>query len=312
MRVALIPTGRMELAALPQALTLAFPGHEFHAVGQTPDGSLPMDGFTSTDVSPLLDTDRPRSNLDELIARLASEVYPGRRRRDSARNDGAILIDDLELANKCQPEKVVRAVRGAVQRHLDGLSRGSNVRDRTRTALLKRASFHLAVPMAEAWFYPDEDALRRAGVPSDRLPPALALAACCDPEHFLVEDEDYESDDGSNCTAMHQANQRRGGKPRKAPWLRTRRQEHPKAYLEWLARDADDRRCTTYRESNSGVAALRALSWAEVLSNQDHFRYARAFLNDLADFLGEDEYPGEEADLTTRFLDTRENVLRNI
>ena len=75
--VALIPTGKMEHAALPPALTRLFPDHDF--VAWPPETHL--DGFTSEDVKrlALAEPGPVPTNLDELAAGLVNAIFPGAR-----------------------------------------------------------------------------------------------------------------------------------------------------------------------------------------------------------------------------------------
>ncbi|AKT41399.1 hypothetical protein [Chondromyces crocatus] len=318
MRVKLIPTGRCELIGLPECLGRLFPDHTFEAVPARvdPDGTqLPFDGFTS---GRLTSTLMP-GNLLRLVQQLASEVHPG---RDGNAADLAVLIDDLELENIDQPGLVVERVRSAVRQHLDQLGQRENAAKvaHVREALLERASFHLASPMIEAWFFGDLEALKHAGIPDDRLPPQLR--AGIDLEHFETDHEAFSSDDGTHCTAMH-ASARRGSPPRPRWMLKARpdlphyqRERHPKAYLTWLCRNAEEKRCcSTYRETHEGAAALRALRWEQVLQTPGHGRFARALLRDLADILGPPTVAltdGEEHPLLSRSNAPMDRVLRNL
>ncbi len=55
MRVAILPTGGMELLGMRPALAALFPAHEFYSIRQRPrDGKQkPFDSFTSSDRPPL-------------------------------------------------------------------------------------------------------------------------------------------------------------------------------------------------------------------------------------------------------------------
>lgn len=113
-------------------------------------------------------------------------------------------------------------------------------------------------------------------------------------------------------------------KPERPQWLLParpelpdyRRERHPKAYLAWLCRDPEDKRCcSTYRESRGGADALRALSWPEVLRTPTHARFARTFFRDLADVLGPPALAvgeGEEHPLLARSEAPQDRVLRNL
>lgn len=319
MRIKLIPTGRCELLGLPECLRRVFPEHTFETVPARvePDGTrVPFDGFTST----RLPSSFVPGNLLKLVQQLASEVHPG---RDGQPADLAVLLDDLELENADQAEVVTGAVRDAVRQHLEALSLRENAArvQRVKDALRERASFHLAAPMIEAWFFAAQTALSAAGVPADRLPPRLRMDS--DPEAFETDDAAFSQDDGAACEAMRAENAHRR-KPVRPPWVLPprpelpdyRRERHPKAYLAWLCRDPQDRRCcSTYRESHGGAAALRDLDLRQVLRTREHARFVRSFLRDLADALGSpavDFLEGEEHPLVSRSMARRDRVLRNL
>ncbi|HZF54117.1 MAG TPA: hypothetical protein VE093_35975 [Polyangiaceae bacterium] len=320
MRVRLIPTGQAELGGLGSGLSRLFPGHTFETVPQRvdPDRSkVPFDSFTSARLRPSL----MPGNLKKLVEQLAAEVYPGRK-GDPA--DLAVLIDDLELENADQPALVVAAVQAAVREHLEDLARisGARMADRVSEALRSRASFHLAAPMIEAWFYADNESLKTASVPETRLPPLLREGI--DLEAFETNDPAFSADDGSGCTELKARNARRPNqKPERACWVLPSRpdlpaycrERHPKAYLAWLCRDPGHRRCSTYQESKHGAAALASLNWSALLSNPSGCTWARALVQDLAEALGSPVTPfpeGSEQPLVSRAAATSPRVLRNV
>src|SRR6266404_5085681 len=97
--VALIPTGKLEHAALGPALARLFPDDTF--VVRPP--ARPLDGFTSRDVAPLAAAPPGPvpTNLEELAAELVNATFPGRR---GERIDFAYVVEDLELCNQGQPD----------------------------------------------------------------------------------------------------------------------------------------------------------------------------------------------------------------
>jgi hypothetical protein len=250
------------------------------------------------------------SNLDKLIRELASAVHPG---RDGTPFDRAVLLEDLELANLDQPEVVVDEVRRAVRAHLEWLSEERpTFAERVCRALRERASFHLAVPMVESWFFADPGGLARAGVPAVRLPPCVVAG---DAEALRVLDTEYLADDGMGCSRWRSLppDRQRDYRP---VWLIARdwRERHPKAYLSWLCRDPAERRCTAYREVDGGRVALEGLEWADALRVAEHCRYLRSLVCDLAESL-EVVLPftcGELAGLTSPHHLPQDPVLRNI
>jgi hypothetical protein len=99
-----------------------------------------------------------------------------------------IGVEDLELANIHQPEVVTRCIRRGVDdyfvRHPLGSSR---TEDRYRERLRTRCSFHLLVPMPEAYFFGERAALERAGVAAD-----VRERLCCeDLEAFETDDPEF-------------------------------------------------------------------------------------------------------------------------
>lgn len=233
--------------------------------------------------------------------------------RDGQPADMAILLDDLELDNIDQPNVVVEAVRQGIIGHLGRLERERpTMAPRTRAALSERASFHLAVPMIESWLFGDEGCLSRAGVLASRLPPRLYPG---DPEALRTNDPDYMADDGQGCTQLIRRN-RNKRRPVKAAWVRDDRERHPKAYLTWLCRDPAEKKCSTYRESDGGVDALRALNWMTALKEPKHLCYARALIQDISDLTGQTpegvELNSISVPLTSRFSLPPDPVLRNI
>src|SRR5580704_7496907 len=278
MRVAILPTGKMELGGLPPALESIFPTHDFDRIYMRPKDEEPFDGFTSSRVV----SDAPNGNLDKIVERMAAELVPG---RGGHAPDLLIVVDDLELANKDQPAAVVQAFRDATVRHVEQLrAKNPRLADDVRDALQAKASFHLAVPMAEAWLFADPRGPSNAGVSPDRLPASWEDAR--DPEDFLTQDPTYLADDGSACTAWRALPPSRQ-KSNKRIWLKDQRELHPKAFLAWLCRDPEEKNCSRYRETHEGAHALRSLDWTAALRNPEHCTYLRALVEDLADGLGE-------------------------
>lgn len=322
MIVRLLPTGRAELLGLAASLGRIFPGHQFETIPRriNPDETRdPYDPFTTSTVQPSLQT-HVSSKLDALVSRLAAEAHPGRSTSKDRRADLVILLEDSELANRGPEgiENISAAVRDAVQRHLAKLDKDGNIElaKRTRDALRQRASFHLAVPMLESWFFSGDDALRRAGVPADRLP--ARLKAGIDPEELETDDETYRTDGGEDCKALVERRARLPSSKDKAPWLIEDRVLHPKAYLSWLCHDPDDdKRCSSYRETRGGVAALETLDWSRILAAPTHYRAARAMIEDIADALdqrpvGHDERVGAEHPALSTQTPRPSRLLRNI
>jgi hypothetical protein len=317
-RVAIIPTGVMELRGLSGCLARLFPAHDFVDVPRVParpgrDAEPFSQSFTARH-RPSATTDVP-TNLAKLVQELAGQVYP--RRREAA--DLAVVVDDLELFNVDQPEVIVEAVRRAVRGHVERAALAPHEKVELGRCLRERASFHLAVPMTEAWFFADVQSLAGNGVPADR--PAR-LRPGVDPESFETDDAAFSADDGSACATMADRNRRRR-EDRHPPWIIAPqadapwfgRERHPKAYLQWLCREPGDNWCTSWRESRAGAEALRALSFHATLANPSHCAYARALIDDLADALAEPapfDPGGEIAPLTARKRLGAPAALRNV
>lgn len=280
MRVAILPTGRMEFRGVPRALATLFPDHAFYSISKRPGDPEPFDSFTSSG-RPLTPAE-PNGNVDKIVERMAAELVPG---RDGDPPDLLFALDDLELSNRQKPQAVVQVFREATTRHVARLgSVNPRLADTVVQALRSRASFHLAAPMIEAWLFADPNGPRNAGVPEDRLPPNWERAR--DPEAFLTRDPAYVADDGSACTTWQALPQRKARQHQPA-WRREQREEHPKAFLAWLCRDPLEKNCSRYRETHEGADALAALDWAAALGSPEHCAYLRALVEDLADALGE-------------------------
>jgi hypothetical protein len=302
MRVSLIPTGRMELKGLAPALARLFPDHEFVAIAADRLGN-PYAGFTSARL-PLQPPRNPgpRSPAQKLAARLAAELTP----ESDEPADLAIVIDDLELLNADQPEVVSRVFRDAVEQHVRTLERllSAPQLDRIKGLLGTRASFHLAVPMIEAWLFADPVGPERAGVPAER---PWKLVDACDPEQFETDDAAYRGDDGAECQSLRGA---------LAPWVALDRHRHPKKYLQWLCRAPGEKDCTGYQESHGGAAALSSIDWPSLLWQTECCRYVRSLLVDISEALQQEPVGvsllGERAALTSIYTRRAAPVLRNL
>lgn len=252
--VALIPTGRLEHAALAASLERLFPDDTF--LVRPPEQNL--DGFTSCDVAALLAAPAGPvpGKVDELADALVGTILPGRR---GEAVDFAFVVEDLELVNDHQPDLAVRAFREAVERSISDLD---SRRDRiARDRLREHCSFHLFRPMVEAYFFGDPAALVRAG--ASRAP---QLAQPTDLEQFRAADREYlDLPPGTERVAD--------------PPLRER---HPKAYLHFLCDPTLTDRQRRYRETRGGVAALRDLNWVSVVAGPPHCPFLHALLDDLS------------------------------
>lgn len=268
MRVGVITTGKAELAGLHVALARLFPDHEFLPIPRRrPD--TPFAGVTSGRINASAPVDL-QSATGKIIGQAAATLE---------HHDRVLVLDDLELENLDHTALVLDHVRAYVRAYLlrfaDNYGRAEA--DALARNLRTRASFHLAVPMLESWFFADAAALTRMKV--QRTP---RLAPGAEPERFETCDPDYDTDDCTGCTtwlALTDPKKKRNHCPE---WDRVARQRHPKAYLAWLMKDPHDKRCSRYRETEHGTQALRTLDWQRALANADQCAYMRALVLDLS------------------------------
>src|SRR5262245_32855797 len=272
-RVILITTGKAEHKSFAFALGRLFPDVTFEN-----DGPMPADSFTSCRVTPPPPNRTIEANVDKLAARLVAAVDPGRKTKSELRADLAIAVEDLELDNFDQPQMVVDIFREAVRRHVERAWPSARRRDECFDKLKERGSFHLLVPMLEAYFFGEPGALRRAGTTE-----TPQLAAGIDLEAFEIVDAAYlvlQPDDA----------------------------RHPKRYLSHLCQ----RNGVSYREARHGAAASRDLDWNSVLAPADQVQCLRALIHDLADGLGVSPPVGGSCSPITFRLHHPSNVLRNL
>lgn len=295
-RVSLLVTGKAE-EALHQSLKRIFPEAEFVIRPR-------RDGFTSPTLGSTVrlhalgEAPRP-TNVERLAAALVAEVEPGR--RDEKPADMVILIDDVELANQHQPERIIEHLLAAVRAHLDHHPWPSlETRSKAALRVRERCSFHLLAPMLEAYFFPDPAALIRSGATRA----SLVNASHADVEHFLVNDPAFL------------AAPDRPPETKLPPWAIRDRARHPKAYLQFLC-DPTGTVPRPYDEAGEvkgGRAALRDLDWDLVLGPAIHARFVRSLVHDVAQALGHDavaaRFTGDTHPLT--WPPPRDNLLRNI
>lgn len=293
-RVALLVTGKTE-EALHHSLERVFPEVEFVMLPR-------RDSFTSGPLPPtplFLQRDRaPRpTDVERLAETLVAEVEPGR--RDQKPPDLVVLVDDLELANQEWPERAVEHVRAAVEKHLEKHPWPSAAaRDRAHERVRERCSFHLLAPMVEAYFFREPAALARAGAKRA----SLFDASAADVETgFEVNDPDFL------------AAKDRPARDKLPPWATPDRKRHPKRYLQFLC-DPTGKEPRAYVETAGGRAALRDLDWPAVLAPEEHVRFVRSLIHDLAHALGQDDvaqrYAGATHPLT--WPPRPDALLRNI
>lgn len=285
-RVGIVVTGETEYYGIAEAMQALFPRHIFDCLPldkrTLKDTSL-YNGFTSNRLRSE-HIQEPPETCRELIALAAQEALGDGRRRQPY--DLVVILDDLELCNADQPEIVVEVMKAAANKHLDSLLGRKRVR--IEQAFKERVSFHLIAPMIEAWFFIDPKALERAGVASLD---SVVFDDGTDPESFFTLDEDYRNAAASLCTVLAQLQARRKKKDKNKPkWLdNPDRCQHPKGYIQWLARDPQNRKCTTYKESEHGASALKKLDWSKALMrSQEHLRFIKALVEDLESGLGND------------------------
>ena len=131
--------------------------------------------------APSLPASRMATTIRRMAKALVTETLVG---ASKPLPDMVIGIDDLELASVHQPEVVVEWLRRAVQESVAERYPSLDSAERARQALREHCSFHLLVPLAEAYFFGEDAALVRAGVPG---------TTCV---HRLGHDvEDFETDD---------------------------------------------------------------------------------------------------------------------
>lgn len=179
--------------------------------------------------------------------------------------DLVVGIDDLELANRDRPLVVLGWVRRAVEEVLVQRYSSLETRERARRSLRARCSFHLLVPLVEAYFFGERAALRRAGV------------AEATPVHRRGADvECFVTDDPAFMPGVAKSNAQKASFG-EAWWDEAR---HPKRYLEFLIAQE---RGELYREVMGGAEALTTLDWSGVVCGGG--AYARSLFEDLADAL---------------------------
>jgi hypothetical protein len=286
-QVVLIPTGRLEHAALGPALKRLFPDHDF--IPRPKEKHL--DGFTSTDVTRIALGGPVPTNVEELAAELVASVSPGRQGKPA---DFALVIEDLELVNDHQPDRVVQLFREAVDHHVRKTWPSQQAQDRTLERVQERCSFHLFRPMTEAYFFGDLAALRRAGaINAPQLPAALDL-------------ESFRTTDAAFLQLPNGQFDRIADMPH--------RERHPKSYLHYLCDPSLVDKKRRYRETGGAIDGLTQLDWQQVLAPPPHCPFLHALLDDLAWALNHSLgfVSQAHAQQLTRFPGGRDRLLRNI
>lgn len=251
--VQLIVTGVTERQALPDALRAALPTTRAGelVVWRPP---VQIDEPTMFRLSPL---GRPAGLVMKLAQKLVvtlGGVSPG-----ETPPDLVLAVGDLELNNLDQAPLYLAHLRAALAiellKHPDAAA-----------PLRSRCSVHLLSPMVEASFFGDSDTLGRAGVaPADRAPPLTSRDV-----------EAFECFDPHPDWALRRASgQARNG----AHW---RHERHAADYLTHLTGRPN---ATRYGKTSTGVAALSALPWVDVIDTEPS-PYLRALFDDLAAWFG--------------------------
>jgi len=252
-RIQLIVTGDMEKLALHKSLAKPFPNLEFLEPVQS-------QGFTSADINQIFskvpnNTGEDRE-VDELVTALFNEIEC----RKSA--DMVIVIDDLETVNLDHSDLVVKYFRDAVNTYIDFHRPTQRILNRLR----EDCSFHLFVPMAEAYFFGEEPlALRRAGA---------TLTSTVSGQNMDVEDFGVTNE--VNYLTAPKGTSYWSSNPND-------RKRHPKRYLDYLCSPQLSKNKAHYKETRGGVAALESLNWNSILSsNPNQVKYLRSLFDDIS------------------------------
>jgi hypothetical protein len=264
MRIRLVVTGDLEKRALGPSLEriLCSAGADVRFESfLVPGGALTTNRLPDPS-NPALPTPTPVRRLakalvtETLIPRSKTEPVP----------DLVVGVDDLELANIHQPHVVTAWVRRAVQEVIAERYSSQDAADRNQKSLRLRCSFHLLVPLAEAYFFGELAALARAGV------------AAQIPVHRIGTDvEQFETDD----PRFLQLAQVRNTEKAEAGYSWWREERHPKRYLEFLVDSSEG----LYEEMKGGVRALETLDWPNVGATAQTTQFVRALFEDLSDAL---------------------------
>lgn len=219
--------------------------------------------------------------------------------KDGRPPDLVVVIDDVELHNLDQPDRVCATFRAAVEMEIDRRALGSVAEERLREQLRRRCSFHLLCPMVESYLFGETAALVRAGC-ADGIEPKLVSA---DVEAFESCDETWRPE-------WEAENASKASPPHPMPWWRE--QCHAKHYLEHLVA----RNGGFYDETAGGVAAFEALDWPRVAARPPAIPFARALFEDIGEAIGAPApfAPGGASSLThpDRKTDRATLLLRNM
>lgn len=262
LRIQLIVTGEMEQQGLHHSFQKVFGGVR---AGVPVEWSHPhkTEGMTSSRLS--------REKIPGQAKKLARTLLNYVAQKEADAPALVMVVDDLELYNRDQPEVVATLFQQALEGELSARATDKKLSDQEVSALKARlrtcASFHLFQSMPENYYFNDPVALEAAGVAHDR-PRLVGL----DLEAFETCDE--TRDWLQVCTRCDQ------GQQNHFPAWKTR--HHAKKYLEYLVELQPH---TTFVETRHSLAALKALSWERVTGGvPSHTPILRALFQDLADW----------------------------
>lgn len=290
MRVQLVVTGDLERLGLGPSLERTFRalGHEVAF-----ETAQKVHGMTTNPLPVPSQATIPTS-----VQRMAEALVAGTLIKKTTRAplpDLVVGVDDLELANLDQPERVVGWVRRGIRASLEAMYPSSAARERAALELRQRCSFHLVAPLVEAYFFGHEAALTMAGVP----PQTSMHLVGEDLERFETSDPDFLA----RAAAINDAQAAAG-----RPWWREER--HPKLYLQHLKGEA------IYRETVHGLDALRAIEWPAIKRRPETVPLLRALFEDVADLLGATsplaDGPASSLTYPGKAVRAEERTLRNL
>jgi hypothetical protein len=294
MLVRLVVTGDLERSALGPSITRVFAATSPHL---TIDVAHKLNELTTTRLpDPSNQAIRTPTPVTKMANALVTEALHSPRGNEA---DMVLGVADLELANADQPGAVLAWIRRAVIEEIDRKYPSYPSKDaasRARERVRDRCSFHLFVPLVEAYFFGERAALTRAGVPEA----ATIYRRGDDVEDFETDDPDFLP----LCTVQN---------ARKAShdWGSWREERHPKRYIDFLVERAGG----AYSD-DVGARALKTLDWPVVGALPTATRFARSLFEDLANLLGTanplgsgDTHEGTYPAKRTR---KEERVLRNL
>ena len=273
--VTLITTGKAEEAAFADFLSSHFEGCDVTFRSEF------TDGFTSSRLLKHFDT--APTNAAKLAARLVAAVDPGARIKGQEKSDFAIAIEDIELFNRDQPERITEVFADAVNAHIKKTWPSQHRQKKAMERVRKKASFHLLSPMLESYFFTDPQSIE-----SMKLDSAVVKQDSDDAEKFRTENVDYLK------SVEHLDPLSVGGTARE--WFGS----HPKHFINYYFDSSEeyDPKRNLYREVMHGAPALRKLRTEMVFAVNEHCSFLRSLINDLSLALGVEQVTGVENDVT--------------